>query len=47
MRVTEQAWDVSVRLHEEILTGVSDDTVRDTADALRQVLAIVGRRRVH
>ena len=47
VRVTDQAMAASVRVHEDVLTGVPDDAVRAAADALRQVLSVVGRRRVH
>ncbi|WP_345469379.1 MarR family transcriptional regulator [Actinoallomurus oryzae] len=41
-----KALGASGRAHLEVLTGVSDEAVRDAADALREVLAIVGRRPV-
>jgi DNA-binding MarR family transcriptional regulator len=46
VRITDDAMAVSVRVHEEILTGVPVDAVRGAADALRQVLSPIGRRRV-
>ena len=46
VRIAGEALAVSVRVHEEILTGVPADAVRGAADALRQVLSPIGRRRV-
>ncbi|WP_291417875.1 MarR family transcriptional regulator [Actinophytocola sp.] len=46
VRVTDEAMTAAARVHEEILTGVPDAAVRAAADALREVLAVVGRRRV-
>ena len=46
LRVADAAMQASGRAHEEILTGVPEEAVRQAADALREVLSIVGRRRV-
>lgn len=43
--VAAEALDASGRAHLEVLSGVPDETVRVAADALREVLAITGRRR--
>jgi len=43
--VTAKALDTSGRAHLEVLSGVPDEAVRRAADALREVLAITGRRR--
>ncbi len=40
-----KALDASARAHREVLSGVPDEAVRHAADALREVLAITGRRR--
>jgi DNA-binding MarR family transcriptional regulator len=39
------ALDASTRVHTEIMSGVPEKAVREAADALREVLLIVGRRR--
>lgn len=39
------AMNASVRAHAEAVAGVPEKTVRHAADALREVLAVVGRRR--
>jgi DNA-binding MarR family transcriptional regulator len=44
-RVAETALNASGRAHEDVLAGVPEETVRAAADALREVLALVGRRR--
>jgi DNA-binding MarR family transcriptional regulator len=44
--VAAKALDASARAHLDVLTGVPDESVRRAADALREVLAIVGRRHV-
>ncbi|MCW2864299.1 MAG: hypothetical protein JWP48_6007 [Actinoallomurus sp.] len=44
--VVTKALDASGRAHLEVLTGVPEEAVRRAADALREVLAIVGRRHV-
>ncbi|MFB9838079.1 MarR family winged helix-turn-helix transcriptional regulator [Actinoallomurus acaciae] len=41
-----KALDASGRAHLEVLADVPDETVRRAADALREVLAVVGRRPV-
>ncbi len=46
VRVTGEAMAASVRVHEDILTGVPDEDVRHAADALRRIVAVTGRRRV-
>ncbi|NUT39152.1 MAG: MarR family transcriptional regulator [Thermoactinospora sp.] len=43
--IAAQALDASVRAHGEVVAGVPDEAVRQAADALREVLAIVGKRR--
>jgi DNA-binding MarR family transcriptional regulator len=43
--VAKKALDASGRAHLEVMSGVPDQAVRDAADALREVLAIIGRRR--
>jgi DNA-binding MarR family transcriptional regulator len=43
--VAKKAFAASGRAHREVMSGVPDQTVRDAADALREVLAITGRRR--
>lgn len=43
--VAAKALDASGRAHLEVLSGVPDEAVRRAADALREVLAITGRRR--
>jgi DNA-binding MarR family transcriptional regulator len=42
---TVKALDASGRAHREVVADVPDATVRRAADALREVLAITGRRR--
>jgi DNA-binding MarR family transcriptional regulator len=41
-----RALDASGRAHREVLSGVPEAAVRGAADALREVLAITGRRRL-
>jgi DNA-binding MarR family transcriptional regulator len=43
--VAAKALEVSSRAHEEVLAGVPEEVVRAAADALREVLTLVGRRR--
>jgi DNA-binding MarR family transcriptional regulator len=43
--VARKALDASGRAHLEVMSGVPDEAVREAADALREVLAITGRRR--
>ncbi|MDH2426183.1 MarR family transcriptional regulator [Sphaerisporangium sp. TRM90804] len=45
VRVTERAMAASGRVHEEIMTGIPDEAVRHAADALREILLVLGRRR--
>ncbi len=45
-RLAETALEASGRAHTEVLAGVPEETIRDAADALREVLTIIGRRRV-
>lgn len=45
LRVALTALDASSRAHEEVLAGVPEQDVRAAADALREVLGLVGRRR--
>ncbi|WP_158088705.1 MarR family winged helix-turn-helix transcriptional regulator [Thermoactinospora rubra] len=44
-RVAVKALDVSVRAHDAVVAGIPEETVRQAADALRPVLAALGRRR--
>ncbi|SEM06834.1 DNA-binding transcriptional regulator, MarR family [Nonomuraea pusilla] len=44
-RVANAALEASSRAHEEVMAGVPEQTVRQAADALREVLLVVGRRR--
>ncbi|MBC6456671.1 MarR family transcriptional regulator [Actinomadura sp. HBU206391] len=46
LRITGTALAASARAHTEVMAGVPDDAVRRAADALREVLSVVGRRRV-
>ncbi|WP_203975119.1 MarR family winged helix-turn-helix transcriptional regulator [Planotetraspora silvatica] len=45
VRVTEAALAASVRAHGEILRDVPEDAVRQAADALRELLLVIGGRR--
>lgn len=45
LEITLRALQAAGRAHEEVMAGVPDETVRRAADALRDVLLIVGRRR--
>ncbi|MBT2213963.1 MarR family winged helix-turn-helix transcriptional regulator [Actinomadura sp. NEAU-AAG7] len=45
LRVTERGMEMSARVHEEIMAGLPPETVRAAADALRDVHAVIGRRR--
>jgi len=45
--VTDAALAASGRSHAEVMAGVPEETVRQAADALREVLLIVGRRRMY
>ncbi|XVQ15992.1 MarR family winged helix-turn-helix transcriptional regulator [Spirillospora sp. CA-255316] len=44
-RVTAAALAASGRAHEEVMAGVPEESLRRAADALRDILAVVGRRR--
>ncbi|MQY03883.1 MarR family winged helix-turn-helix transcriptional regulator [Actinomadura macrotermitis] len=44
--ITERALEVSGRAHEEVMAGVPAETLRAAADAMREVLLVIGRRRV-
>ncbi|MFQ6331353.1 MarR family winged helix-turn-helix transcriptional regulator [Nocardia sp. CWNU-33] len=45
LRVAEAAVATAGRVHQQVMAGVPDDVVRRAADALRDINAIVGRRR--
>ncbi|WP_021598487.1 MarR family winged helix-turn-helix transcriptional regulator [Actinomadura welshii] len=45
LRVTEQGLAASGAAHEEAMAGVPPQDVRDAADALREILLVVGKRR--
>jgi DNA-binding MarR family transcriptional regulator len=45
LRVTEQALAASGTAHEEVMARVPPEDVRAAADALREILLVVGRRR--
>lgn len=47
LAVTERALAVAGEAHEEVMAGVPARDVRDAADALREILLVVGRRRFH
>ncbi|WP_302893418.1 MarR family winged helix-turn-helix transcriptional regulator [Actinomadura luzonensis] len=44
-RTAAAALEVSGRVHEEVTAGIPEETLRRAADALREVLAPLGRRR--
>ncbi|WP_433437594.1 MarR family winged helix-turn-helix transcriptional regulator [Nonomuraea sp. CA-141351] len=44
-RVTDAALEASGRAYSEVASGIPDEVVRGAADALREVLSHVGRRR--
>lgn len=44
-QIAETALAASSRAHTEVMAGVPEESVRQAADALREVLAVVGRRR--
>ncbi|MFD0685035.1 MarR family winged helix-turn-helix transcriptional regulator [Actinomadura fibrosa] len=46
LRVVALASEAAGRVHEEILASVPPETVRGTADALRAITTVIGRRRV-
>ncbi|MBD2898618.1 hypothetical protein amrb99_75900 [Actinomadura sp. RB99] len=45
LRVTTLALDASARAHREAMAGVPAEAVRDAADALRDILLVIGKRR--
>lgn len=45
LRVTERALEASAAAHEEVMAGMPPEDVRAAADALRDVLVVIGRRR--
>ncbi|MEU7741606.1 MarR family transcriptional regulator [Nonomuraea sp. NPDC049158] len=45
LSLANTALEVSGKAHEEVMAGVPEETVRKAADALREVLLAVGRRR--
>lgn len=45
LRVTTLALDASARAHREAMAGVPAESVRDAADALRDILLVIGKRR--
>ncbi|MBO2463783.1 MarR family winged helix-turn-helix transcriptional regulator [Actinomadura violacea] len=45
LRVTALALDASGRAHREAMAGVPAEAVRDAADALRDILLVIGKRR--
>ncbi|MFE0147321.1 MarR family winged helix-turn-helix transcriptional regulator [Nonomuraea sp. NPDC059007] len=46
LKVATAALDTAVRANTDVLAGVPEPVIRQAADALREVLLIVGRRRV-
>ncbi|WP_248960381.1 MarR family winged helix-turn-helix transcriptional regulator [Sphaerisporangium perillae] len=47
LRVTDAALAASGKAHLEVIAGVPEEDVREAADALRKILAVIGKRRVH
>lgn len=45
--VTDKAMAASVRMHEDLLAGIPDDSITAAAEALREVVAVTDRRRRH
>ncbi|TMQ94040.1 MarR family transcriptional regulator [Actinomadura soli] len=45
LQVTERALEASGAAHEEVMAGVPQRDVRDAADALREILLVIGKRR--
>ncbi|GLY65166.1 MarR family winged helix-turn-helix transcriptional regulator [Amycolatopsis taiwanensis] len=43
--ITDKAMAASTRVHEELLAGIPDKTIRAAADALREITAVTDRRR--
>ncbi|MDF2706561.1 MAG: MarR family transcriptional regulator [Nonomuraea muscovyensis] len=46
LRLARTALELASRAQQDVLAGVPDEAVRHAADALRDVLTIIGRRRV-
>ncbi|GAA2603859.1 MarR family transcriptional regulator [Actinomadura fulvescens] len=46
LRAAEAGLKVTGRAHQEVLGGVSEEAMRHAADALREILLVVGRRRI-
>ncbi|MEU5880351.1 MarR family transcriptional regulator [Spirillospora sp. NPDC047279] len=46
LRAAEKALRATGRVHREVMAGVPEETMRRAADALREILLTVGRRRV-
>jgi len=44
--VAVRAMAVSVRVHDEVMSGLPEDTIRQAADDLREILAVVSRKRL-
>jgi DNA-binding MarR family transcriptional regulator len=42
--VTDKAMATSTRVHEDLLAGIPDTSIREAADALREITAITDRR---
>jgi DNA-binding MarR family transcriptional regulator len=45
LRVTLEALKLAGRVHEDVLTGIPESTIRAAADALRDITAVLDRRR--
>lgn len=45
LRVTMEALIASGNVHEDVMTGIPEPTIRAAADALRQITAVLDRRR--
>ncbi|WP_067455729.1 MarR family winged helix-turn-helix transcriptional regulator [Actinomadura macra] len=45
LRISEQAAKMAGRVHEEVMAGLPPEVVREAADALREILVVIGRRR--
>ncbi|MER6943457.1 MarR family transcriptional regulator [Nonomuraea sp. NPDC000554] len=46
LRIATAALNVAGKAHDEVMAGVPEATIRQAADALRELLLVVGRRRV-
>ncbi|WP_113704356.1 MarR family winged helix-turn-helix transcriptional regulator [Nonomuraea lactucae] len=46
LRVAATALELAGKAHEELMAGVPEEVLRRAADALREILLVVGRRRV-